>query len=124
MFGQYRCTCRCVYISLSLSLSLSLSELVACVMSEELCQSGCVCDHQHFPIRLAHIGFFSFVCDSGLCLLGICHLLPLSVLQQFISNRQFPEITGEDNLTVFSYSGRMKPPEWRQQRRRAILQQF
>ena len=25
-------------------------------------------------------------------------------------NRRFPEITGEDNLTVFSYSGRVKSP--------------
>ena len=39
-------------------------------------------------------------------------------------NRQFPEITGEDNLTVFSYSGRVKSPEWRWQRRRADLRQF
>ena len=29
-------------------------------------------------------------------------------------NRRFPEITGKDNLTVFSYSGRVKSPEWRQ----------
>ena len=36
-------------------------------------------------------------------------------------NRRFPEITGEDNLTVFSYSGRVKSPEWRWQRRRADL---
>ena len=39
-------------------------------------------------------------------------------------NRRFPEITGEDNLTVFSYSGRVKSPEWRQQRRRADLWHF
>ena len=39
-------------------------------------------------------------------------------------NRQFPEITGKDNLTVFSYSGRVKSPEWRRQLRRADLQQF
>ena len=39
-------------------------------------------------------------------------------------NRQFPEITGEDNLTVFSYSGRVKSPEWRWQRRRADLRHF
>ena len=39
-------------------------------------------------------------------------------------NRQFLEITGEDNLTVFSYSGRVKSPEWRWQWRRANLQQF
>ena len=36
-------------------------------------------------------------------------------------NRRFPEITGGDNLTVFSYSGRVKSPEWRWQRRRADL---
>ena len=40
------------------------------------------------------------------------------------SNRGFPEITGENNLTVFSYSGRVKSPEWRWQRRRADLQHF
>ena len=39
-------------------------------------------------------------------------------------NRGFPEITGEDNLTVFSYSGRVKSPEWRRQRRRADLRHF
>ena len=38
--------------------------------------------------------------------------------------RRFPEITGEDNLTVFSYSGRVKSPEWRRQRRRASLRKF
>ena len=39
-------------------------------------------------------------------------------------NKRFPEITGEDNLTVFSYSGRVKSPEWRWQRRRADLRHF
>ena len=39
-------------------------------------------------------------------------------------NRRFPEITGKDNLTVFSYSGRVKSPEWRWQRRRADLWHF
>ena len=28
---------------------------------------------------------------------------------------RFPEITGKDNFTVFSYSGRVKSPEWRRQ---------
>ena len=28
-----------------------------------------------------------------------------------LNNIRFPEITGEDNLTVFSYSGRVKSPE-------------
>ena len=41
-----------------------------------------------------------------------------------LSNRRFPEITGEDLLTVFSYSGRVKSPEWRWQRRRADLRHF
>ena len=40
------------------------------------------------------------------------------------TNRRFLEITGKDNLTVFSYSGRMKSPEWRRQRRRADVRQF
>ena len=40
------------------------------------------------------------------------------------SKRRFLEITGEDNLTVFSYSGRVKSPEWRRQRTRADLRQF
>ena len=39
-------------------------------------------------------------------------------------NRRFPEIAGKDNLTVFSYPGRVKSPEWRRQLRRADLQQF
>ena len=43
---------------------------------------------------------------------------------QNTDNRRFPEIPGEDNLTVFSYSGRVKSPEWRWQRRRADLRHF
>ena len=43
---------------------------------------------------------------------------------RFPFSRRFPEITGEDNLTVFSYSGRVKSPEWRWQRRRADLRHF
>ena len=39
-------------------------------------------------------------------------------------NRRFQEITGEDNLTVFSYSGRVKSPKWRWLRRRADLRHF
>ena len=39
-------------------------------------------------------------------------------------NRRFPEITDKDNLTVFSYSGRVKSPERRRQLRRANLRQF
>ena len=39
-------------------------------------------------------------------------------------NRRFPEITGEDNLTVFSHLEGVKSPEWRWQRRRADLRHF
>ena len=37
----------------------------------------------------------------------------MALLFSIMDNRRFPEITGEDNLTVFSYTGRMKFPEWR-----------
>ena len=43
---------------------------------------------------------------------------------EYRENRRFPEITGKDNLTVFSYSGRVKSPERRWQRRRADLRHF
>ena len=39
-------------------------------------------------------------------------------------NRRLHEITGKDNLAVFSYSGRVKSPEWRWQQRRADLRHF
>ena len=39
-------------------------------------------------------------------------------------NRRFLEVTGKDNLTVFSYSGRVKSPEWRWQLKRADLRHF
>ena len=41
-----------------------------------------------------------------------------------LDNIGFLEITGKDNLTVFSYSGRVKSPEWRWQQRRVDLRQF
>ena len=41
--------------------------------------------------------------------------------RQIRRNRRFPEITSKDNLTVFSYSGRVKSPKWRWQRRSADL---
>ena len=46
------------------------------------------------------------------------------LMQRLFWNRRFPEVTGEDNLTGFSYSGRVKSPEWRWQRRRADLWHF
>ena len=49
-----------------------------------------------------------------------CHPSTVTV----VVNRRFPEITGKDNLTAFSYSGRVKSPEWRRQLRRADLRQF
>ena len=50
--------------------------------------------------------------------------LTISCVIKWSANRWFPEITGEDNLTVFSDSGRVKSPEWRWQRRRADLRHF
>ena len=49
-----------------------------------------------------------------------------NIFQKYMlhSNRWFPEITGEDNLIVFSYSGRVKSLEWRWHRRRADLRHF
>ena len=47
-----------------------------------------------------------------------------SAVENICINRRFMEITGEDNLTVFSYSGRVKSPERRWQRRRADLRHF
>ena len=44
--------------------------------------------------------------------------------QSLAHNRRFPEITGKDNLTVFSYSGRVKSSEWRWQLGRADLRHF
>ena len=55
---------------------------------------------------------------------GVNQAQELRHLQCWSGNRRFPEITGEDNLTVFSYSGRVKSPEWRRQRRRADLRHF
>ena len=49
---------------------------------------------------------------------------PSTSLSSASDNKRFPEITGEDNLTVFSYSGIVKCPEWRWQRRRADLRHF
>ena len=46
------------------------------------------------------------------------------LVKRLIFNRRFPEITGKDNLTVFSYSARVKSPEWRRQLRRADLRHF
>ena len=50
--------------------------------------------------------------------------LEFAAAQKPVLNRRFPEITGEDNLTVFSYSGRVKSPEWMWQQRRADLRHF
>ena len=101
---------------------------------------------------LAWLGKPFFVCHQHLWFVlsffatGICGLFFLSLSQAFVysfflsrlflpfvldsvfallvHNRRFPEITGKDNLTVFSYSGRVKSPEWRRQLRRADLRQF
>ena len=51
-------------------------------------------------------------------------LVSILLRRSSLFNRRFPEIAGEDNLTVFSYSWRVKSPEWRRQRRRVDLRQF
>ena len=53
--------------------------------------------------------------------LSVCYTV---IILMTVGNRRFPEITGKDNLTVFSYSRRVKSPEWRRQLRRANLPQF
>ena len=69
-------------------------------------------------------------CAPGFCSGHLSHTSrppgwPLQVSNDRCThNRGFPEITGEDNSTMFSYSGRVKSPEWRWQRRRADLRHF
>ena len=46
----------------------------------------------------------------------------MQAVQQYNANRRFPEITGEDNLSVFLLWD-SEDPAWRR-RRRAILRQF
>ena len=58
-----------------------------------------------------------------LCVAFLHHIHAANVCEKFV-NRRFPEITGEDNLTVFSYSGRVKSPQRRWQWRRADLRHF
>ena len=73
-----------------------------------------------------------FVCHPSIIIIIRSSMLfvlfpPLPNTQLFdivTVNRRFPEITGKDNLTPFSYSGRVKSPEWRRQLRRADLRQF
>ena len=56
--------------------------------------------------------------------LKVCVRMHKTLKRNTPCNRQFPEITGKDNFTVFSYSGRVKSPEWRWQLRRANLRQL
>ena len=60
------------------------------------------------------------VCEEASLAQSVCS----SAVENICVNRLFLEITGEDNLTVFSYSGRVKSPERRWQRRRADLRHF
>ena len=62
-------------------------------------------------------------CPPLTCVLEYTHYVELKQVRVSF-NRRFPEITGKDNLTVFSYSGKVKSPEWRQQLRGADLWQF
>ena len=105
-----------------LILCFSLSVLNMCTTEEN---SGCLTrvtlqklQEQHSPLLPA--------CLPNWDVLGRGGCLPRWNVQGRgrLLNRQFPEITGEDNLTVFSYSGRVKFPEWRWQQRRADLRHF
>ena len=62
--------------------------------------------------------------DPEYSFVAVGRILPTRSAKKSSPNRRFPEITGKDNLTVFSYSGRVKSPEWRRQLRRADLRQF
>ena len=82
-------------------------------------------------LSLGFVRFSSTICDFLSVLFISVPLYVISArnsasfsLSSFRFNRRFPEITGEDNLTVFSYSRRVKSPKWRQQRRRADLRHF
>ena len=72
------------------------------------------------PLNILFAGVESrcVIGPSNTLFAGVC----VSTFQ--LGNRRFPEITGKDNLTVFSYSGRVKSPKWRRQLRRADLRQF
>ena len=87
------------------------------------------------PIKIPLIFLFCLIIVQGSrCLLEICvnWCETLRILCQWHEKcvqykpriDDFLKITGKDNLTVFSYSGRVKSPEWRRQRRRADLRQF
>ena len=54
----------------------------------------------------------------------IAYVLKQDQKRDTLLTERFPEITGEDNLTVFSYSGRVKSPEWRRQRRGGDFDSF
>ena len=61
---------------------------------------------------------------SAFCPFSTATPSPAQLFDIVTVNRLFPEITGKDNLAMFSYSGRVKSPEWRRQLRRADLRQF
>ena len=71
---------------------------------------------------MSFISVFGVVCGWGGGKRGWEWYDPYSPL--ILLNRRFQEITGKCNLTVFSYSGRVKSPEWRWQQRRADLRHF
>ena len=71
------------------------------------------------------------LCPLLIALNAYCSSLSLPTLSFMVCfttsvhyNRWFPETTGKDNLRVFSYSRRVKSPEWRWQQRRADLRHF
>ena len=75
-------------------------------------------DRDRVPLSMAKPILAEFGGRCRKSMFGVC------VSLKPVLNRRFPEIAGKDNLTVFSYSGRVKSPEWRRQLRRADLRQF
>ena len=77
-----------------------------------------------FPLFCICTSLGSFLYSASAPLLAVSSILHLHLSWQFplfcictalgsFLNRRFLEIAGKDNLTVFSYSGRVKSPEWR-----------
>ena len=81
-----------------------------------------IINYLSISIKKTHVGLQLFV--KHFMFFSVTLYESSSFPKRQFRNRRFPKITGEDNLTVFTYSGRVKSPEWRGQRRRADLRHF
>ena len=110
------CLSVCLPVSLltppSPSVLLSLSVCLSLSVSVSVCLSVCLSlSHTHTLTHTHTHARTHARTRTHVCTYARTHTQTL--------NRRVPEITGKDNLTVFSYSGRVKSPEWRRQLRRA-----